>query len=67
MCFAVPEAAGIRGNFVGKNNRAVRESSEFKLEVDQVNTDLLEVLFHDLVDLESHRFDRFDFFFRGKL
>ena len=48
----IPEAAGVRRDFVSQNDGAIGQLAELELEVYQVNINLFEVLFEDFVDLE---------------
>ena len=56
----VPQAAGIRGDFVRQNDLAVGGLAELELEVNEDNVQRVEVLLHDLVYLERHGLDGLD-------
>ena len=53
----VPQTAGIRGDLVGQQQRAVGGAAHFDLEVDQLDVDLGEDLDQGLVDLAGQRGD----------
>lgn len=52
MGCGIPEAAGIRGDLVSKNDLTV-VAAELDLEVDEVDVELLEEAEHELIYLES--------------
>ena len=53
----IPQTAGIRGDFVGQQQRAVGGAAHLNLEVNQLDVDLGEDLDQGLVDLTSQRGD----------
>lgn len=56
----VPQAAGIRRDFVCKNDLAVRSLAELELKINEDDVQGIEVLLHNLVYLEGHCLDGLD-------
>ena len=50
---SIPEAAGVRGDFVCQNDGTVAELTKLQLEVYQVYVDLFKESLEDFIDLES--------------
>ena len=60
VCLEIPETAGVRGNLIGEDERAVGQTPKLELEVDQTHAEGAEVFGQHLVDAESHGLDRLD-------
>ena len=56
----VPQAAGIRRDFVCENDLAVRSLAELELKINEDDVQGIEVLLHNLVYLEGHCLDGLD-------
>ena len=65
MCFAVPQAAGIRADLVSQNDRTVSKSSKFQLKIYQNDTAGEPAGFQYLIDLQRIPFYGLDFL-RGR-
>lgn len=50
---SIPEAAGVRGDFVCQNDGAIAELTKLQLEVYQIYVDLFKESLEDFIDLEG--------------
>ncbi|MPM45217.1 hypothetical protein SDC9_91903 [bioreactor metagenome] len=64
-CGAVPEAAGVRRYLVGEDEAALHVLAEFKLEIDQHDALLREVILKDRVDAQRDILVLVELFLRG--
>ena len=61
VCFPVPEAAGVRGYFIGKNDSSVRQSAKFHFKVYKLDVYGLKEFLKDIIDLKCHGLNMLDF------
>ena len=66
MRLLIPETAGIRRYFVGKDNLSVI-TAKFDLEIHQVDSQAVKIALHHFIDAESILLDRLNLFLCGKL